>query len=672
MKFSRRTLLFLLLAGLFGSPLTAFGQVNVWPSDLYKPPGDPSCFTVSVDGGAWIPVYLEVYAPWGGPDYWYLELDGNGQAYGCIDEGWAEGQYTITGVYYYGWWYSPAWTMFTVYPAPLPPPEIHSTGAGCDNWDCVWATGTRFQPDSRVIVYSANWAYSQTYYGPAWQTWPGLNVSADGQSLSFQVADSNLRQSFGWDGLYLYVLNNDGTASGWSWVRSPQPAISSAGPACADLYCIRLSGNFPQSAYVDFRVPGTSELLPDAYTDLVVTPSQITLRLNPGARYAYDTSGLNAWVVNPAVGNWSDAYYLGPVDRAITGWISGVSVQGQNAFVSGWACAKTHSGSIGIHMYVGGAAGGGGAMALAATANQPTGPDVAAACNSTGTNYGFSVQIPQWVMDQYPNQPIYIHGISPFGLPNLLLNASGNFTVPAIDRSITGWIDGVSPQGSEYYLYGWACAKTYAGSIDVHAYVGAAAGNGGVLAFSGTANVASEAGLQTSCNATGSNYRFWLHIPPSVIQQYGGQSIHVHGISPFGLPNLAIGNSGTFVVPGAPPGTLFWKKDYIKDAGGVPIADALPQPSDTTPPTAPGAVQCGNPTSSALTITWTQASDSGSGVAGYTIYRGVLPVGSLMSPATSFVDNALQPQTPYSYRVVALDYAMNASNFSNTADCQTQ
>jgi len=213
-------------------------------------------------------------------------------------------------------------------------------------------------------------------------------------------------------------------------VHIAQPLIESANPSCADLYCISISGSFPQSSYIDFRPPNGSDLIPNAYTDLVVTPFQITLRLTPAARYIYDTLGLRMWVVNPTIANWSSEAYLAPVDRSVTGWIGGVSQQESGSYVYGWACARTHAESIDIHVYA--REPGGDAFLFATTANASSGPDVANACASTGAHYGFWVQIPSHVIQQHLGRPIYVYGISPFGLANQALNGSGTFTVPGV------------------------------------------------------------------------------------------------------------------------------------------------------------------------------------------------------------------------------------------------
>jgi hypothetical protein len=56
--------------------------------------------------------------------------------------------------------------------------------------------------------------------------------------------------------------------------------------------------------------------------------------------------------------------------------------------------------------------------------------------------------------------------------------------------------------------------------------------------------------VANACDSNGSQYRFTVPISPSVQQQFAGQPIYVHGISPFPeLPNLAISNSGNVRMP---------------------------------------------------------------------------------------------------------------------------
>ncbi|MBD8524591.1 glycosyl hydrolase family 18 protein [Pseudomarimonas arenosa] len=84
-----------------------------------------------------------------------------------------------------------------------------------------------------------------------------------------------------------------------------------------------------------------------------------------------------------------------------------------------------------------------------------------------------------------------------------------------------------------------------------------------------------------------------------------------------------------------------------------------PVSNDTTPPTVPGNLRSTGKTSSSVSLAWNASSDSGSGVAGYDVYRNGSLVGS--PAATSYTDGGLQASTSYSYRVRARDNAGNAS-----------
>jgi len=243
------------------------------------------------------------------------------------------------------------------------------------------------------------------------------------------VMDPTLRWILSWDGLDVLVMNRDATAtSQWGFVRGRQPEIHFAEPTCPDLYCISFEGVFPRDARIDFRTRDGADVLQDAYTDLVVTPSHITLRLTPSGRYAYDTEGLRAWAVNPVMFNWSTDYYLPPIDRSVIGAIHGIAQIGSEYYLHGWACAKTHAESIDIHLYAREPAGD--VFLLAATANASSGPEYAAACASTGSHYAFWVHIPSEIRQQHLAQPLLVYGISPFGLTNAALVSSGALLMP--------------------------------------------------------------------------------------------------------------------------------------------------------------------------------------------------------------------------------------------------
>lgn len=560
---SCRTLLLFLFIGL-SIPLSAFGQsiptsFEVSPDTVYQV-GWPSCYMVTVGNGENMTIDVLYSYEYGEPQEFpeWLSLDGWGQGTVCIDANTVAGHYDFIGVgnnQEWWWGYTPVNASLDVIP---PPPVISALSADCENRDCIRIVGARFQQDSYLHVYSADWTTYQTYWGPSWSYSPGMYVSAEGTIITLQITDPTLLSSFGNAGVHVLVANSNGLSSGWVGTQSPPPVISNGGSNCNDDYCIWLAGSFPLNAIVDFRIPGQPDVIPNAYSDLNVTESSISLRLNPSVRHDFDVSGLNAWVVNPPLANWSNGYYIPPVDRAIIGNVDGVVLSGLQYYVIGWACAKTYEGSIAVHVYVGGPYGTG-IFAFSGTANFGSEPALAAACHSAGFAYRFSLPIPHAITQSYGNQPIYVHGISPYGLANSLIGNSGTFPVPAVDRSVTGFISGVVVENQQYYLKGWACARTYSGSIGVHVYAGGPAGSG-TFATSTTANLSSNPTTTSTCNTGGTNYGFSVALPLALRQQFSGQPIYAHGISPFGLANSLLDNSGgqTF-----PPPVATSSREYI-------------------------------------------------------------------------------------------------------------
>jgi hypothetical protein len=428
-RFGLLTLLLVLLI-----PSTSYGQswMYVSPGEIYQYPGEPSCYTITVGDGAYMMVDLEYYYEGGGPYYAYgwSSLDSYGESMVCVDAGTPAGAYVFTGIrnsYYYWEPFTPVYATLNVNVPSLPPsPVIYGLGPGCNNWDCIWIGGANFQQDSVVHVFSHDWSEIQTFWGPAWGYSPALVV--DVPYLALQLTNPALLSSFGTYGVHVLVANPGGVTSAWVWTQAAPPAINSAGTGCEDGYCLQFAGTFPLNAVVDFRLPGQPDVIPNAYSDLSVTSTFISLRLSPGVRHDFDVNGLYAWVVNPPLANWSDAYYIPPVDRAVIGHVDGVVLSGPQYYVSGWACSKNYVGSIQVEFVIGG--GGEGAPAFSGIANGASEPAVAAACNTTGTAYRFFTPISVGVIESYGGQPVYVRGISPFGLGNSLIGNSGVPTVP--------------------------------------------------------------------------------------------------------------------------------------------------------------------------------------------------------------------------------------------------
>jgi fibronectin type III domain protein len=119
--------------------------------------------------------------------------------------------------------------------------------------------------------------------------------------------------------------------------------------------------------------------------------------------------------------------------------------------------------------------------------------------------------------------------------------------------------------------------------------------------------------------------------------------------------------------------TIYFKKDHIYDTSGRELATATPLPADQTAPTAPSSLAYSALNPRSVQLSWSASTDNpgGSGLAGYKIYRGPIPVGTVGPASLTFTDDALQPGTQYTYTAVALDNAQNHSGPSNSVTFTT-
>jgi fibronectin type 3 domain-containing protein len=91
---------------------------------------------------------------------------------------------------------------------------------------------------------------------------------------------------------------------------------------------------------------------------------------------------------------------------------------------------------------------------------------------------------------------------------------------------------------------------------------------------------------------------------------------------------------------------------------------------DVTPPTAPTAPAATAVSSTEIDVSWTASTDN-FGVAGYTVFRGGVQVGTVAAPATTYVDLTVLPLTAYTYTIQAADAAGNISPLSVGASATT-
>ena len=229
------------------------------------------------------------------------------------------------------------------------------------------------------------------------------------------------------------------------------------------------------------------------------------------------------------------------------GWIDGGYWANGQFYVGGWACDPGSARSVRVSLTDPRT---GQAMA-SALANAWSEPAVASVCRAPGaTNLRFNIPLAATSEESVIGQPIQVKATSNFYPWTIMtIGNSGTFRYP--DNAIRGYLDSASYDGSQVMLIGWACAGGIAQSVNVHVYVGGAAGSG-TWFTAGTANQPSEPAVAQVCGVGSGAYRFSIATPfgPEVMMQLGGLNIYVHGISPVGGSNRLLTNSGLFALPG--------------------------------------------------------------------------------------------------------------------------
>ncbi|MGW6278955.1 chitinase [Kribbella sp. NPDC055071] len=91
--------------------------------------------------------------------------------------------------------------------------------------------------------------------------------------------------------------------------------------------------------------------------------------------------------------------------------------------------------------------------------------------------------------------------------------------------------------------------------------------------------------------------------------------------------------------------------------------------ADTTPPSTPGGLTVGSPTSSSLQLNWSAASDA-NGIDHYDVVRGTAAAQSVGN-VTNWTATGLSPSTTYSFKVRACDPSGNCSAYGATVSGTT-
>jgi hypothetical protein len=111
-------------------------------------------------------------------------------------------------------------------------------------------------------------------------------------------------------------------------------------------------------------------------------------------------------------------------NQQVKGYVDGVT----DGKVFGWACYIGWTGSIDVHLYVGGPAGQG-TIVKGATADNGNEAAVNAACQASGS-HRFTIPLTTAQLNAHSGKSIYVHGISPVNNGHLLLTQSGKHKLP--------------------------------------------------------------------------------------------------------------------------------------------------------------------------------------------------------------------------------------------------
>ena len=124
---------------------------------------------------------------------------------------------------------------------------------------------------------------------------------------------------------------------------------------------------------------------------------------------------------------------------------------------------------------------------------------------------------------------------------------------------VVGNIDGISLDGGQFHVSGWACQQGNPGSIEVHIYADRSAYDKppGTFVTAGKADLESEPAVSQACqDPRGGKHRFKIALANQRLRSYHKRKLYAHGIAVVGnVENAAIAGSGSkqFPEPARPP-----------------------------------------------------------------------------------------------------------------------
>lgn len=233
----------------------------------------------------------------------------------------------------------------------------------------------------------------------------------------------------------------------------------------------------------------------------------------------------------------------------VIGWIDAVTASPDGVTtIYGWACDTGKSDSVIVHMYAGGRAGSG-TLVQAFKADQSSEPAVGNICeDNTNSPHRFTYRLPSELTERFVGQPLFFYGISTSGNSNLMLNRSGEFSIPSMNKSqmVKGFIDGIilNSKKDGYLIRGWACQVGLEKSIPIHVYFGASSSEG-IVFKTGNADLASNGAIGSQCSTNLGKHIFSIPLSIREYRRFGGQKLYIQGVSSIsGVRSRELSRSG--------------------------------------------------------------------------------------------------------------------------------
>ncbi|MGH7250080.1 MAG: hypothetical protein ACREGC_03830, partial [Minisyncoccia bacterium] len=122
------------------------------------------------------------------------------------------------------------------------------------------------------------------------------------------------------------------------------------------------------------------------------------------------------------------------------GWVDSVTSNGDGSFaIKGWACSAGVDTPVSLKLYVGGSSIGsaGDQYYSSGTANLPSEPAVATACQGAGTKYRYNLTLGTNAVQSFSGQPFYVEVQSPVGNSNNAIYNANSLKIPLYITSPT-------------------------------------------------------------------------------------------------------------------------------------------------------------------------------------------------------------------------------------------